>query len=109
MSNFLLTGVFVQNLACKFFEQGDLSRKNCQVSKLVRVDDATRETWQGIPVQVASKNTPAPHEQVLLDEFHLLLYNGLSTRANKIVKENLSSKTCLCGTGLTFVLLIQNQ
>ena len=29
------TGVLV-------FEQGDLSRKNCQVAKLVRVDDATK-------------------------------------------------------------------
>ena len=39
------TGVLV-------FEQGDLSKKNCQVAKLVRVDDTTRKTWQGIPVQV---------------------------------------------------------
>ena len=83
------------------FEQGDLSRKNCKVMKLVRIHDTTKKTWQGILVQVASNNIkPAHNEQVLLDKLYYLV-QWLSTRENKIVKENLSGKTCSCGTGLS--------
>ena len=72
------------------FEQGDLSRKNCKVMKLVRVHDTTKKTWQGILVQVASNNIkPAPHEQVLLDKLYYLVYNGYPHE-----KIKLSKKTC---------------
>ena len=72
MAHFFLTSILVQKLACYFLNKETLSRKNCQVAKLVRVDDAARKTWQGIPMQVASNNIkPAPQKHVLLDKFSL--------------------------------------
>ena len=70
------------------FEQGDLSRKNCQVAKLVHLDDAARKTWQGIPVHVASINImPVPHEQVLLDKFSLTSF--ICSYIKKFIERNL--------------------
>ena len=90
MANFSLTstGVLV-------FAQGDLSRKTCQVGKLVRVDDGTRKTWQEIPLQVASNNIkPAPHEQVLLDKFSLTTFICSCIMVYSHEQITLSEKTC---------------
>ena len=93
MPNFSLASVLVQTELV--FEQGDLSRKNCLVAELVRVDDATRKTWQGIPVQVASNNIkPAPHEQVLLDKFSMTSFICSSIMVYPHEQIKLSKKTC---------------
>ena len=84
-------------------------KEKLQVAKLVHVDGATRKTWQGIQVQVASNNIrPAPHEHVLLDKFSFtdficsfIMVYPLEQIKQLYVKENLSSKTCACGTGFT--------
>ena len=55
------------------------------------MDDTTRKTFQGIPVQVGSNNiNPAPHEHVLLEKLSLTSF----IMANTHEQIKLSKKAC---------------